>query len=203
MNEHILQHVAQSRYMDPHLKKWAIKILPGEFFVVDNEDMIVTTLGSCISVCIRDKVLGIGGMNHFMLPLSTDGDWCGSKISTASRYGNFAMEYLINEILKQGGKKKNMEAKIFGGGDFMMGNTLSVGSNNYKFAEQYLKTEGIPIKHEDVGGSLSRKIYFSPLNGKVLMKKIAITQNDTIRQREKRYQYDIEHTNISGDVELF
>ena len=108
-----LQPKANNRYFDPSVDCWANKILPGEFYVLDNSDeMIVTTLGSCIAACIRDSVTGVGGMNHFMLPTSDSGEWAGS--SASARYGNFAMEHLINEILKRGGDKRRLEAKIFG-----------------------------------------------------------------------------------------
>lgn len=196
------QHAAKNRYFDPHLQVWTIKVMPGEFYVSTNEDMIVTTLGSCISACIRDKKQGIGGLNHFMLPSSNKGDW-GGMSSASTRYGNFAMEHLINEILKKGGLKQNLEAKIFGGGDFMDGNTLRIGDSNVDFAREYLKIEGIPIVNEDIGGNFSRKIYYHPDDGKVIMKKIRITPNDTIERKEKEYAQSIDTQEIAGDIELF
>lgn len=195
------QHVALNRYFDPHLKVWTVKVMPGEFYVSENEDMIVTTLGSCISACIRDKKQGIGGLNHFMLPNSDKGDW--AHMNASSRYGNFAMEYLINEILKQGALRQNLEAKIFGGSDFMDGNTLRIGDSNVDFARHYLKMEGIPIVNEDIGGSYSRKIYYHPKDGKVIMKRIQITPNDTIERKERAYAESIKGQEIVGDIELF
>ena len=201
MSDSKFQHIASNRYFDPHLNAWTVKVLPGEFHVSEDEDMIVTTLGSCISACIRDKKFGIGGMNHFMLPKSEGGDWAGTSAST--RYGNFAMEHLINEILKRGGSRENLEAKIFGGADFMNGNTLAIGDNNTKFARDYLRLENIPIVAEDLGGSFSRKIYYHPINGKIIMKKITVAPNDTIQQREKDYAQQLGSTKIESEIELF
>lgn len=202
MDDSKFQHIAATRYFDPHMKVWSVKVLPGEFYVSTNDDMIVTTLGSCISACIRDKKVGVGGMNHFMLPQSSNGgDWAG--VSASTRYGNFAMEHLINEILKFGGTRSNLEAKLFGGGDFMEGNTLNIGQNNAQFAIDYLRTEGIRVVATDFGGAFSRKIYYHPIDGKVIMKKITVESNDTIRAREQQYAQEIGKTKIESDIELF
>lgn len=201
MTDSRFQHTAKTRFFDPHLNVWSVKVLPGEFHVSEDDDMIVTTLGSCISVCIRDRIQGVGGLNHFMLPKSDGGKWAGVNAST--RYGNFAMEHLINEILKRGGLRENLEAKVFGGSDFMEGNTLRIGDGNADFAREYLKTERIRVVGEDIGGNYSRKIYYHPINGKVIMKKISITPNDTIEQREKAYAAELAHTKIESDIELF
>ncbi len=188
-------------YFDSYLKTEAIKILPGEYHATNGEEMVVTTLGSCISACIRDTRLGIGGMNHFMLPQSEAGEWAGA--SASSRYGNFAMEYLINEILKLGGSKLFMEAKIFGGGQMFGETQLNVGRRNENFALEYLKTEGIKVAAQDVGGAYSRKVYFQPSSGKVMLKKLTVLKNDTILKREKEYEQTLATDKIEGDIELF
>lgn len=196
-----LQPDAKNKYFDPYQKVWTTKILPGEYHVAESGEMIVTTLGSCISACIRDKRLGLGGMNHFMLPASEKGEWAG--VSASTRFGNFAMEHLINEIIKQGGNKNDMEASILGGGIMFGSTTIKVGETNIKFAQEYLAVERIPLIYEDVGGEVSRKVYFSPNTGKIIVKKLARLTNDTIEKREKSLAEDISKKPIEGDVELF
>lgn len=179
-----LAHKAKNRYMDPYTKSWTVKILPGEYYVCAADETVVTTLGSCIAACLWDKKLKIGGMNHFMLAESELGNWAGEVSST--RFGNFAMEYLINEILKQGGSRENLHAKIFGGASMNTGGE-KVGGSNIAFAEAYLKTERIPLLVADVGGEHARKVYFQPETGDVLVKEIMALGNNTLEQREKRY----------------
>lgn len=201
MAEH--QKPATKTYFDPQLKKTCIKILPGEY-TVSNEHTIVTTLGSCISACIRDIRNGVGGMNHFMLPASDEGSWGG--VSASTRYGNFAMEYMINEILKRGGLKRNLQAKIFGGGEVMhndKASSLAIGNNNISFAHQYLRTENIPIIAEDVGQKFARKIYFDPVTGQVVVKKIDMLRNNTIHKREDSYANTLAKDKVESDITLF
>lgn len=196
-----LQRDAKNKYFDPYQKMWTTKILPGEFHVAEPGELIVTTLGSCIAACIRDKTLGIGGMNHFMLPASDKGEWAG--VSASTRFGNFAMEHLINEIIKKGGLKANMEASILGGGQMFGSQNIRVGDTNIAFAREYLATEGIPLVYEDVGGDTSRKVYFAPDTGKVIVKKFATVSNNTIQEREESFAKDISSQPVEGDIELF
>ncbi|OGT00565.1 MAG: hypothetical protein A3K04_04015, partial [Gallionellales bacterium RBG_16_56_9] len=129
----------------------AARLLPGEYYVTVGDEGIYTTLGSCISACIRDRVSGVGGMNHFMLPVAADEHtWKTTSVSAATRYGNFAMEKLINIILKNGGQRQNLEVKLFGGGRIMQ-NMSDVGMLNIAFARDYLQTEGLKVVAEDVG----------------------------------------------------
>lgn len=198
-----LQPTAKSHYFDPTVGVEAVKILPGEYYVSEHQErMIVTTLGSCISACIRDTKLGIGGMNHFMLPFSDDGQWAG--VSSSARYGNFAMEHLINDILKRGGTRMRLEAKIFGGGIMYGDNkSMNVGENNIAFAREYLRTEHIMIAAEDVGDRFSRKVYFQPGTGKVVVKRLSMLKNDTIEEREKAYSASLTTQPIESEIELF
>jgi chemotaxis protein CheD len=125
-------------YFDRTFNMQASKIVPGEYYVTRRDMVLVTVLGSCVAACIRDKTNGIGGMNHFMLPKSM-GEQSG-WISASARYGAYAMEVMINQILKQGAKRENLEAKIFGGGAVLKNmNSLNVGNDNAKFALEYLK----------------------------------------------------------------
>ncbi len=177
-----------NRYWDTAHDMPAAKILPGEYYVTNSRELVTTVLGSCVSACIRDKVFGVGGMNHFMLPISADGKgWNGSQdlVSTATRYGNYAMEHMINEILKHGGHKKHLEAKIFGGGR-MMASLSDVGARNIDFVRDYLSTEGIPLLNESVGDIYPRKVIYIPATGKVWVKRLKHLHNDTIVRRERR-----------------
>jgi chemotaxis protein CheD len=194
-----------NRYWDRAMDVPAAKILPGEFYVSLRGEMIVTVLGSCVSACVRDKNLGIGGMNHFMLPVKGDHSrtWGSNPISAETRYGNWAMEYLINEILKNGGLRKNLEVKLFGGGK-VLANMGDVGLRNIEFVKQYLKDEGLSIVAEDLGDYFPRKVLYFPDTGAVKVKKLRNMHNDTILRRELAYSSEITKPDLEeGDIELF
>ncbi len=193
------------RYWDKVNNIVAVKILPGEYYVTTENEMITTVLGSCISACIRDRVLGIGGMNHFMLPITTkerlqDGN--EMVVGNATRYGNYAMEHLINTILSNGGKRKNLEVKVFGGGKVIptMGD---VGLRNIGFVLDYIDTEALTLAAQDLGDIYPRKVNFYPKTGKVRMKKIQDLHNDTIIKRESQYQSSIKDAPVESEIELF
>jgi chemotaxis protein CheD len=192
------------RYWDRTNGRFAAKILPGEYYVTTHDELIVTTLGSCISACVRDRIYGVGGMNHFMLPaqmLESD-SWRDSRISLANRYGNNAMENLINDILKNGGERRNLEIKIFGGGRILAQMT-DIGKRNITFIENYIATENISLLAKDVGSSYPRKVIYHPVSGKVKVKKLRALQNNTIIERETRYLQNIQQRPFEGDIELF
>jgi|CXWL01.1.fsa_nt_gi chemotaxis protein CheD len=197
------EHV--NRYWDREHEVIAAKILPGEYYVTHEHELITTVLGSCISACIRDKETGIGGMNHFMLPeTSADKLKRGSEsvVGNATRYGNYAMEHLINSILSNGGKRKNLEVKVFGGGKIIP--TLTdVGIKNIDFVLDYIDQEGLKLISQDLGDIYPRKVIYFPSTGKVGMKKIQDLHNDTIAQRERQYFNSIKNAPVEGDVELF
>ena len=176
-------------------------ILPGEFFVSAEPMIVYTVLGSCVSACIRDAVVGVGGMNHFMLPAPT-GDGQSDSWGDSTRYGSFAMERLINEILKRGGLRSRLEFKLFGGGKIYEGN-IDVGANNAKWALEYLKTEGFQAQKTDLGDVYPRKVYYFIDSGRVLMKKIERLKNNTIADRETEYQKQLSREQSEADVTLF
>lgn len=182
------------------------KILPGECYVSTQEEAIHTVLGSCISVCIRDKRLGIGGMNHFMLPVQ-EGDKGISRqnsINPALCYGNWAMEFLINAILKQGGKRESFEIKMFGGGRVLSGMTnIDIGARNIEFARGYLQAEKLNLVAEDVGDICPRKILYFPKTGVVKLRRLTHTPNDLIERREREYLNAMNKKPTTSDVELF
>ena len=183
-------------FYDAHFKNAAVKILPGEYFV-DNEDiLIMTTLGSCIAACLWDRAAQIGGMNHFMLPEGT-GD--------SGRYGSYAMELLINEMMKRGASKGRMEAKIFGGGAVISGmNSLNVGERNTNFVIDYLKLERIPIVSKDVMDVYPRKVCFLPASGKAMVKRLAPTNTEALVQQDKAAIQKVQPVASSGgSIDLF
>jgi len=193
-----------NRYWDQRTQSIAAKILPGEYYVTISKEMITTVLGSCVSACIRDTVLGIGGMNHFLLPLSNGETWSKKMqvVSLASRYGNFAMEHMINNILKHGGRRKNLEVKIFGGSKIINSMT-DVGDSNIRFVRHYLQVENLAIAAEDVGGTNPRKVMYFPDTGKVMVKRIRELHNQTILERESSYIESLDDNVSAGNVDLF
>ena len=182
---------------------YSARLNPGEYYVTKNDEAIYTTLGSCISACIRDRLSGIGGMNHFMLPASAEeGGWKAAGVGSATRYGNFAMEHLINEILKNGGSRKSLEVKLFGGGR-IIANMTDVGKRNIEFARDYIQTEGLQVVAEDVGDVFPRMVVYFPASGKVKVKRLRSLHNNTILEQETQYLQTIEKKPVSGDIELF
>lgn len=193
------------RFWEPQAGCFAAKILPGQYYVSSNEEMIVTVLGSCVSACIRDRIFGIGGMNHFMLPNEGTGLGLQERNQAndeSARYGVFAMELLINEILKNGGHRQNLEVKITGGGR-MLANMSDIGRRNIVFVRKFLATEGLKVVAEDLGDIYPRKVCYFPLTGKLRVKRLRTMHNDTITKREEAYRQDLRKQAPHGDVELF
>ncbi len=196
------EHFATNVYYDRTFDCDAAKILPGEYYYTNRDMLIVTVLGSCVSACIRDRATGLGGMNHFMLP--DGGADVGSPVSASARYGTYAMEVLINDLLKAGARRENLEAKVFGGGAVLKGFTaINVGERNAAFVQTFLKNEKIRIVAEDLEDIYPRKVYFFPRTGKVLVKKLMQTHNDTLAQRESDYANRLKAKPVAGEVELF
>jgi chemotaxis protein CheD len=197
------EHV--NRYFDPTRRRMAAKILPGEYYVTRSDEFILTTLGSCVSACIWDEAGGVGGMNHFMLPthgLDHERHAEIAKATEAARYGTYAMEHLINEILKHGGSRDRLQIKIVGGGKVLRADT-DIGARNIEFVRDYIKNEGLRIKGEHVGGLWPRKVCFHPLTGAAKVKELMNTANSTILVRETRYAREIDRQPAGGEVELF
>lgn len=193
-----------NRYWDRVHNCHAAKILPGEYYVTANTEIITTVLGSCVSACVRDPKLGIGGMNHFMLPHGRTGDgrWVGTQAESPHRYGTFAMEHMINDILKMGCKRERLEIKVFGGANVLPKMT-DVGKRNIAFVQEYVTTEGFRLSGSDLGDVFPRKVVYFPTTGRVLVKKLRTMHNDTIIRREETYLNNIDNTRIEGEVELF
>ncbi|HMW21870.1 MAG TPA: chemoreceptor glutamine deamidase CheD [Burkholderiaceae bacterium] len=186
-------------YYDAFFRSDAVKVLPGEYFVHDEDVLIMTTLGSCIAACIWDRVAHVGGMNHFMLPD------VGSGMADGGRYGSFAMELLINELLKRGANRMTLEAKVFGGAAVISGmSSLNVGERNTRFVLDYLATERIPVVSKDVMEVYPRKVCFLPHSGKAMVKRLAPTNQDAVAAIERdAAQKARKTTSVGGTVDLF
>ena len=185
-------------YKDHHFQYDAVKVLPGEYFVSADDMVLMTVLGSCISACIWDGRVRAGGMNHFMLPDGDSSDGFG-------RYGSYAMELLINEMLKRGARRESMQAKVFGGAQVMAGFTsMNVGERNTKFVLDYLATERIPVVSQDVLDIHPRKVCFFPVTGKALVKRLAHTHPETLAVEERKGNAAVVARSTSGgSVDLF
>lgn len=174
-----------------------VKIISGDFYVSDKEDdVLITILGSCISACVRDPVANVGGMNHFLLP--------GDTGNESTRFGAYAMEMLINEILKKGGKKDRLEVKLFGGSNVLEKSTAKIGSKNIAFIREYIKKENLNVLTEDLGGTSPRRIHYYPNTGKVMMKKVQKDEDKKVIAEERSYAAKLkQETESDGDIELF
>jgi chemotaxis protein CheD len=196
------EQLAKNFYYDGGFDIEAAKLLPGEYYVTDRRMLLVTVLGSCVAACLRDPYANVGGMNHFMLPESVhDAD---SPLSSSARYGTYAMEVLINGLIKLGARRNRLEAKVFGGGNVLRGFTaINIGERNAAFVLEFLKTENIPVLAQDLVDVHPRKIYFFAQEGKVMVKKLRSLHNVTIMKRESDYSRQLRSGDVDGDVELF
>lgn len=197
------EEISTTLYYDRTFDCNAAKISPGEYYFTDKDMVIVTVLGSCVSACIRDNISGIGGMNHFMLPDSAAADK-DSPVSESMRYGTYAMEVLINQLLRNGARRENLEAKIFGGGNVLKSfTTMNVGDRNAMFVRKFLKEERIRVTGEDLLDIYPRKVYYFPKTGKVLVKKLKNMHNDTLYKREEAYASKLKTADVGGEIDLF
>lgn len=190
-----------NRYFDPILNHVVVKILPGEFYVTTQGEVVATVLGSCVSACIRDRRNGIGGMNHFMLPESFANEAARAN-GRAERYGNIAMEQLINALLNAGADRRELEVKVFGGGR-VLAHMTDVGRHNIEFVRHYLHVEHLAVTAEDLGDIYPRHVQYFPVTGKVRVRQLRSTHNDTIVVRERGYLSKLKADPVAGEIELF
>jgi chemotaxis protein CheD len=183
-------------WYETHFQSEAVKVLPGEYFVHSEDLLIMTTLGSCIAACLWDRHARVGGLNHFMLPEGGDG---------SGRYGSYAMELLINELMKRGASRGSLEAKVFGGGQVIAGmDTVNVGERNTRFVMNYLKTERIPVVSKDVLEIYPRKVCFLPASGKAMVKRLAPTNAAALQAQERAAaQQAVPTATGGGSIDLF
>lgn len=192
-----------SRYFDSRLGRQVVKVLPGKHHVTrDPDEVVATTLGSCVSACVRDPAIGVGGLNHFMLPGDPKSlDW--SHPNMEMRYGQNAMERLINDILREGGRRERLEIKVFGGGN-VMGRNLDVGDRNVAFVRAYLAEEGFRIAAEDLGGDWPRRILYDPQTGKVDRLLLRRDADRAVVDEEAAHRSVLRQKGVqAGSIELF
>jgi len=192
------------RFWEPRSGLWTARLMPGEYYVTRSNEAIMTVLGSCISACVRDPDRGIGGMNHFMLPEESGGgenSWLDPKAGLATRYGSYAMESLLNQLLRTGASRSRLEVKIFGGGKILSSMT-DIGERNIAFMLEYARLEGLKVSAQDVGGTQPRKIMYYPSDGKVLVRRLSSVSHN-LADRERSYMHSLHGQQDGGEVELF
>lgn len=192
------------RYYDPSFKTHAVKVLPGEHYVTQRDDeMVVTVLGSCVAACIRDPLVGVGGLNHFMLPGERHGHLTGEASRyNEMRYGHFAMEKLLNDVLSHGGLRERLEVKLFGGAS-MMASTIRIGDDNAEFAKEFVQKERLKLVSSDLGGEHGRRIHYFPKTGQVMRLLLRRDPDKHIFNEELSYRDRLSRQRTEGSVELF
>lgn len=194
---------AVRRYRNAHGQLIA-KLLPGDFYVTRDDEVLDTVLGSCVSACIRNTRLSIGGMNHFMLPRPSGNgaDTWGSVAGRATRYGTASMEQLINRILSAGGSRNDLEVKIFGGGR-VLSSLTDVGNHNVEFVRDFLKQEGLRVASEDVGETCPRHVQYFPLTGRVRVRHLTSRHGADVASHETQYLNVLDKAPVAGEIDLF
>ena len=188
-------------YYHPHFDAHIVKVMLGQHKISARADeMLVTTLGSCIAACIRDPVAGVGGMNHFLLPEVPEGA-CDS-VNVAARYGGTAMELLINHLLGAGARRNRLEIKVFGGAK-VIESTLDVGAKNAEFVLSYIRNEGLHLVGQDLGGLMARRVHYFPSTGRVLRRVLRHEAMSETVSQELNYMSTLRQKPIEGDIELF
>jgi chemotaxis protein CheD len=193
---------APARYFDGEFKQEAVKILPGQYYAGTGSSPITTVLGSCVSTCLWDPLERIGGMNHFMLPRDMPG--ASPSWTASARFGLYAMEVLINDMIRMGAARHRLVAKVFGGARLLAGvGAMDVGAKNCAFVLEFLQTEGIGILAKDLQGTCPRKVYFFPDSGMVKVKRLHLPPNDPVQRREQEYLSNLSDKAGGGEIEIF
>jgi len=191
------------RYWDPAQACMTVKVLPGEFYVSTQNELVTTVLGSCVSACIHDVRRGIGGMNHFMLPEPRgERDSWTATASRAARYGSDAMEQLINAILVVGGQRADLQVKIFGGGR-VLAQLTDIGQRNIDFVQHYIATERLNLCASDLGDVYPRQVQFFPNSGRARVRLLRRHDDVQLVADEPGYLKRLANDPIKGEVELF
>lgn len=173
----------------------------GDYYVTDKpQEMIVTILGSCVAACIHDPIARVGGMNHFLLP--DTGEAALKNANESTRYGVFAMEQLINGLLKLGAQKHRLEVKVFGGAN-VINNSSMIGTKNVAFVRDFLRREGLKITSSDLGEDYPRRLRFYPDTGKAMLLKLQRKEDRVVVDEEKRFADTLRAKPMEGGIELF
>lgn len=191
------------RFWDPVQSRMTVKVLPGEFYVSKQDELVTTVLGSCVSACIHDSRRGIGGMNHFMLPepMGERDSWTAT-VGRAARYGSDAMEQLINAILSAGGQRADLQVKVFGGGR-VLAQLTDVGQRNIEFVQRYIAAEKLVLSASDLGDVYPRQVQFFPHSGRVRVRLLRRHDDVALVADERGYLKRLAKDPIKGEVELF
>ena len=167
--------VASHHYFDRDVGMMAVKLLPSEYYVTSSNTALSTVLGSCVAACLHDREAGVAGMNHFMLPDDGEpGAVAGTRDANESmRYGAYAMDVLIRELVRAGARRDRLKAKVFGGGAVLANmTTLNIGDRNADFVLRYLNNERIEVAAQDLRGPHARRVCFVPATGKAIVRKL-------------------------------
>lgn len=179
-----------------------VEIGPGEYYATAHGEPIATLLGSCVAACIFDPFRGVGGMNHFMLPASrANGPVYADEVG---RYAMYAMERLVNEVLRLGAERGALRAKVFGGASLLgsIPTAAQISEQNVLFAFEYLRSEGIPVVSSDIGGTGGRRLIFFPATGRVLLRRLKPKETEGLSRREKAAA-DASRKQLGNRVEWF
>jgi len=145
-----------------------VHLHPGQIFIATEPATVMTILGSCVAVCLWDPLAKIAGINHFLLPsipISSTKD---------ARYGNTAMQRLVDDIIDRGASKHRLMAKVFGGANVILAFVPKkpIGTQNVEIAREILARNGIEIVSEQTGGRHGRKLHFDTATGAVRIKEL-------------------------------
>jgi chemotaxis protein CheD len=184
------------RFYDEQAHRWTTQVMPGEHYVTQHDEIITTVLGSCVSTCIRDVKLGLGGINHFMLPGASP------TLDLTARYGQVALERLINDLVKHGARREHFEIKLFGGGR-VMGGSNNIGQSNIDFVLAYLAAEHLSVQAQCLGKSVARRLRYFPMTGQAQVKHLSMSQGLHSEREAQRRRSLQGQTLRPGDVELF
>ena len=192
------------RYRDVQQGFTIARLLPGDCYATDADEVLDTVLGSCVAACVRCPRLRMGGMNHFMLPRASGGDtdsW-NDVHGRVTRYGAAAMERLINLILRHGARRDELEVKIFGGARVLQ--TVSdIGDHNIRFVRDYLAREGLKISAEDVGDIYPRHVRYYAQTGRVRVRHLGNASSRGVGAREAKLLDALDTEPVSGAIDLF
>ncbi|MGL5117410.1 MAG: chemoreceptor glutamine deamidase CheD [Beijerinckiaceae bacterium] len=193
------------RYFDQRFNAFIINVAPGQFEIASGDGQVLSTvLGSCVAACIRDRTLGIGGMNHFLLP-GEEGEGGGRAVSNDDmRIGSAAMEFLINGLIRKGACRSRMEAKVFGGARMLAGNKeIGVGERNIIFVRRFLNREGLPIISEHLGGERARRVNFEPISGRAWVQSYDRIGGASVVETEQTYRRELAQRAPANNLEVF
>lgn len=192
------------RYRDAQHGLTVARLLPGDCYATDQDEILDTVLGSCVAACVRCPRLQMGGMNHFMLPRPSgvERDSWSDVVGRGTRYGAAAMERLINMLLSRGARRDELEIKIFGGAR-VLATVSDIGDHNIRFVREYLAREGLRIVAEDVGDVYPRHVRYYARSGRVRVRKLGSATSRGVGAREAKLLEALDHAPIGGSIDLF